>query len=105
MVAYAQGMAGNTDMNKKIINELLIRESQYFVSPTMIAIAYMGQANYENALVWSEKALEVNDAFHVWLLLTLFEPIHGNQRFIEIIKKSKLEEALYKLYPVLSTAD
>lgn len=96
LVAYSQGMVGNMKMNEKIINVLLDREARYFVSPTMIAIAYLGQGNYDKVLEWSEKANSVKDGFRNWLVMNMFEPMHNDQRFIKLLKDFNLYET-YKI--------
>ena len=98
MVAYLQGMVGNTKMNEKIINVLLEREARYFVSPTMIAIAYLGQGDHDKVLEWSEKAHKIKDGFRNWLLMTMFEPMHKDQRFIDLLKEFELYDAYTILY-------
>ena len=98
LVSYLHAMVGNAQMNEKILEVLLDRESRHFVSPTMIAIAYLGQSNHDKVLEWSEKAHEIKDGFRNWLLMTMFQPMHKDHRFIAMLKKFELYEAYKILY-------
>ena len=98
LVAYTYGMLGNTAMTEKITNVLIERENNYYISPTMIAIAYLGIGDHEKVLEWMEKAYIEKDSWYYWLLLTMFEPLYEDPRFIELMKKFNIYTTYQMLY-------
>ena len=100
LVAYAQGKVGNTQKAEKIIHYLVEKQKTQFISPTTIALAYLGLGNKEKAVQWLEESYDDSkqDAFLFWTLLSMFEPLHQDQRFIELLNKFDLYATYQLLY-------
>jgi hypothetical protein len=64
----------------------------------MIAIAYLGLGDYNKVLQWAEKACSEQDAWRIWLLMTMFEPMHKDQRFLALLKKFEIYNAYRLMY-------
>jgi len=99
LVAYTQGNLGNYEMCNRIIDVLLKRRENQYVSSIVIAIAYMGISDYENVFSWLETAKKENDDWTMWLLFSVFEPLHGHPEFIEYLKDFKIYKTFQKIYP------
>ena len=98
LVAYAQGKVGNTQKAEKIINFLVEKQKTQFISPATISLAYLGLGDKEKALQWIEEAYLQQDGFSFWTLLSMFEPLHEDPRFIEMLKKFGIFDAYRILY-------
>ena len=85
-------------MTEKITNTLIERGNKHYVSPTMIAIAYLCLGNHDKVLEWVEKAYIEKNAWFYWLLLTVFEPLQEDPRFIDLLKNFDIYTTFQILY-------
>jgi TolB-like protein len=98
LVAYTHGMVGNTSEALKIVGYLERRSEQIYIPATMLAIAYLGLDDRENMYKWLDRAYHEKGGWYGWMLLTLFEPLHQEQRFLDLLKKFDLYETFLKYY-------
>jgi tetratricopeptide (TPR) repeat protein len=90
--AYALGKTGQTPEALSLIAELTERARHDFVAGNLLAIAYMGVGNKEEALRWLEHAFEqrtqlsdLNRRAYFWL-----QPLHSDPRFQDLIRRLRL---------------
>ena len=90
--AYIQGRAGHTEDARRALNELLRLNPHTPVDPIIIAQAYTGLGEKQEALIWLEKAY----AQHSDELVTLkvnpaYDSLRGEPRFQELLRRLKLQ--------------
>jgi len=91
-LAYVYGMAGEKDKAKEILNLLLEKSKDHYISSYHIALIYCGLGNYDETLIWIEKAYQERDNWMLWLkVYPVFDPLREDQRFKEIMKKVGLK--------------
>ena len=100
LVAYTHGKVGNFSRAKKITDFLVRHSKETYIPPTMIAIAFLGMDDKGKTFEWLEKANHEKDGWINWILLTLFEPLHGDPRFVELLKKSNYYSTYASLYDI-----
>jgi class 3 adenylate cyclase/TolB-like protein len=101
MVAYSYGMVDNQEMSIKITNTIVERANRSFVSPVMIAIASLGVDDYDQSMDWLERAYLEKDAFILWILMDIFQPLHDDPRFLKLIKQVPFHPMITYIYPEL----
>jgi adenylate cyclase len=87
-LGYAYGKAGQPDKAKKIAEYLIEKSKTRYIPPCFIGFVFLGMNDQENALLYFEKAAEVND---YWLttydIEPWFDPIRDNARFKSLQQK------------------
>ena len=79
--AYIQGRAGRTEDARRALNELLRLQSHSSVDPIVIAQAYAGLGEKQEALVWLEKAYTQHSDELVSLKVhPAYDPLRGEPR-------------------------
>ena len=89
-MAYAK--LGQTDRARTILADLVDQSQQNHVPPTPVAALYLVLGEYDLGLQWLEKAYEKHDSWTRLLKTdTVFDPVRGDPRFLEILKKVGLD--------------
>lgn len=87
--AYAE--SGRRDEANKIINELLERSKNEYISPYELAIIHVGLKDNESALEQLEKAYDDRAGWMIYLNVDpIFDPIRSDPRFIQLVHRMKL---------------
>jgi TolB-like protein/Flp pilus assembly protein TadD len=85
-LGYIYGIAGNRDKALEILNQYLELSKKEFVSPTHIAIIYIGLGEKDNALEWLEKTYEQNEAGLQFIKVDpMFDNLRSDPRFQDIL--------------------
>ena len=92
-IGYANGLLGNDEQAKAVLDELTDLAGQRFVPPLNIALIHNGLGDDESTLTWLERAYKVRD-----VLLSAFitvdpswDRLRENLRFKRILKGMNLE--------------
>ena len=96
-MGYSYGLSGEIDKAEQILNELIERKTNEYVSPISIALIYFGLKDYERGFDWLERACEKRV---LWLpfIMTAFKynPVYThvtqNPRYETLLKKMGLPE-------------
>jgi TolB-like protein len=92
-LAYAYARSAKIVEAKQLIDELLKLSKKEYVSGYHMASIYMGLNKKERALEWLEKAVEERSTTLVFIMVDpIFESLHNNSRFNEILRKIGLEK-------------
>lgn len=87
--AYAE--SGRRDEAIKIINELLDRSKNEYVSPYDVAVIYVGLRDTKRAFEQLEKAYDDRAGWMINLNVDpIFDPIRSDPRFTELVHRMKL---------------
>jgi TolB-like protein/Tfp pilus assembly protein PilF len=87
-LAYAHAAAGNRRAAERLLAELLERWRTEYVSSLVIAVAYAGLGDREQAVRWLENAASVHDPFLTYLsMIPAFDPLRADPRFSQVLKK------------------
>jgi TolB-like protein/Flp pilus assembly protein TadD len=87
--AYAQ--SGRRDEAIKIINELLERSKNEYISPYDLAIIHVGLKDTESALEQLEKAYDDRAGWMIYLNVEpMLDPIRSEPRFVALVRRMKL---------------
>ena len=81
-LGYIYGIAGNRDKALEILNQYLELSKKEFVSPSHIAIIYIGLGEKDNALEWLEKTYEQNETGLQFIKVDpMFDNLQSDPRF------------------------
>jgi adenylate cyclase len=87
--AYAE--SGRRDEAIKIINELLERSKNEYISPYDVAVIYVGLRDTKRAFEQLEKAYDDRAGWMIHLNVDpIFDPIRSDPRFTELVHRMKL---------------
>lgn len=87
--AYAE--SGRRDEAIKIVNELLERSKNEYISPYDVAIIYVGLRDRERAFEQLEKAYNDRAGWMIHLNVDpIFDPIRSDPRYTELVHRMKL---------------
>lgn len=91
LLGYGYAVAGRCDEAKAILKELDHLQRRQYVSPSEIALIYIGLDERDQAFVWLEKAYHER----AWLLGFLkvepiFDPLRSDPRFTELMRRVSL---------------
>jgi TolB-like protein/Tfp pilus assembly protein PilF len=90
--AYIQGRAGHTEDARRALNELLRLNPHTPVDPIVIAQAYAGLGEKEEALIWLEKAYARHSNELVALKVgPAYDPLRGDPRFQNLLRRLRLQ--------------
>ncbi len=90
-LAYVYSKAGDTENAELMIEVLLDKAENEFVSPFWISVAYCGIGDYDTSIAWLEKAAEQRDGVLVYLnVIPIFDDIHSDPRFINLLSRMGL---------------
>jgi TolB-like protein/Flp pilus assembly protein TadD len=87
-LAHVYAVTGQRDAARKILNELLTRSRQSYVSPTNIAVVYTGLEEKTSAFEWLERAYdERNVGLFTLKVHPIFEGLRSDPRFRELLRR------------------
>ncbi len=92
-LGYAYGMAGQRDKALEILQTLQDRAQRQHVVAYAFAPLYVGLGDYEKAVdaLWRDYE-EDSTPFLLWLkVFPVFDPLHSEPRFIELLRKIGVE--------------
>ena len=90
-LGYSYAMAGRRDDALMMLELLLERTEEEYVSPYWIALVHTGMGNMDEAFRWLEKGYQEKDGNMVYLkVMPIFDNLRSDKRFISILKKMKL---------------
>jgi TolB-like protein/Tfp pilus assembly protein PilF len=85
-LAYVYSVSGNDEDAKNMIELLLEKSEEEYISPFWIAVAHAGLGEKDKTLAWLEKALSIKDGSLVFLkVIPIFEHLHSEPRFVNIL--------------------
>jgi TolB-like protein/tetratricopeptide (TPR) repeat protein len=90
-LAYALAAAGRRAEAVTLLDELLERARQRFVSPTLVAQVYIGLRDAPRALHWLRRAHEMRAADLVWLKVRpVFDPLREEPEYQDLLREMGL---------------
>jgi tetratricopeptide (TPR) repeat protein len=90
--AYIQARAGHREDAHWALNELLRLNPHTPVDPIIIAQAYAGLGEKQNALAWLEKAYaQRSDELVTLKVYPAYDPLRGDPRFQELLRRLRLQ--------------
>ena len=90
-LAYVYSMSGNNEDAQNMIELLLEKSEEEYVSPFWIAVAHAGLGEKDKTLTWLEKAFSIKDGSLVFLeVIPIFKHLHSDPRFINILTQMGL---------------
>jgi TolB-like protein/DNA-binding winged helix-turn-helix (wHTH) protein len=91
--AYIRGRAGQTADGRRALHELLQLDRSRPIDPMVIAQAYVGLGDKEQALGWLEKAYVQHSAELISLKVNPgFDPLRGDPRFQDLLRRVGLAD-------------
>jgi TolB-like protein/Tfp pilus assembly protein PilF len=92
MLGHAYAVSGKKDEAQKVLDELIKLSQQEYALSYFIAMIYTGLGEKDQAFEWLQKAYEERSDFLLDLNITpVFDSLHSDPRFIELLKKVGLE--------------
>jgi TolB-like protein/Tfp pilus assembly protein PilF len=87
-LGYAYAVSGNRDEALNILEELIEKSKQMYVSPLCIAYVYVGLGMKEDAFEWMERAYEIHDGnivlLNVW---PMWDSVQADPRFQDLLRR------------------
>ncbi len=92
-LGYAYAVSGKHEDAMMMLELLLGRSENEYVSPYWIAIVYIGLGDKDQAFRWMEKAYQEKDGTIAYLnVIPIFDNLRSDERFISLIHKLKLKK-------------
>jgi len=90
-LGYVYSISGNDEDAENMLELLLEKSKEEYVSPFWIAVAYTGLDNKDKSINWLEKACEQRDGSLVYIdVIPIFEHLHSDPKFINILNQMGL---------------
>ena len=87
-LGWALGLAGQTEEALALLGELEQRRSKQYVGGWLLAHVSLGMGDYEQTIVWLEKATEEHDGLLPFLnIWCAFDPLRSDPRFQALLRK------------------
>jgi adenylate cyclase len=87
-LGYAYALSGRTEDAQNMVELLIERSQNEYVSPFWLAVTYVGLNNHEEAIKCLEQAYEERDGAIIYLdVIPVFDPLRGDERFGELLGK------------------
>jgi tetratricopeptide (TPR) repeat protein len=87
-LGYAYALSGRVEDAENMVELLIERSEEEYVSPFWLAVAYVGLENHDSAIKCLEQAYEERDGAMIYLdVIPVFDPLRGDERFGELLGK------------------
>ena len=87
-LGYAYARAGRRNEAQVILDKLVTRRKQHFVSPFMIALLSTALDKKDEAIDWLNKAVDERDPQLIWVgVEPQLDPLRTDQRFKQLLQK------------------
>jgi TolB-like protein/DNA-binding winged helix-turn-helix (wHTH) protein/Flp pilus assembly protein TadD len=91
--AWAYGSAGNKREATKLLSELKEMAQHQYVSPTLLADAYLGIGDKDKALAWLERGCEDHDGWGWYYKINpVYDPLRSEPRFQTLLRRMNFQE-------------
>ncbi|NIM91464.1 MAG: protein kinase [Candidatus Aminicenantes bacterium] len=91
-LAFAYVKAGQKNEARKILDEMLKRSEQTYVSPYYIGYVYIALGEDDQGFRWLDKAIEEQDSWLRYLKIEqAFDRVRSDLRYKELLKKIRLD--------------
>ncbi len=82
-LGYAYAQSGRTEDAQNMIELLIERSENEYVSPFWLAVAYVGLDNHDEAIKCLERAYEERDGAIIYLdVIPVFDPLRADERIV-----------------------
>ncbi len=86
ITGYVHAVSGKEDDAKNLLEILLEKSQEEYVSPFWIAVLYAGLGQKDESLTWLEKSCDIRDGVLVYInVIPIFEHLHSDPRFVNIL--------------------
>ncbi len=86
------GREGRRDEARKILTELETRAGAGYVPPSSSAFVFLGLGEFDPAIKWIDRAIEVRDPLVFALKVSLhYDPLRGHPRYAQLLRKMNME--------------
>jgi len=90
-LAYVLGRMGQGAEAQAILAELEARAATEYISPVAFATIFIGLADYDRALDWTEKAVDARRGWVAYLNVNpILDPMRGHPKFEMLVKRMQL---------------
>lgn len=92
-LGHAYAMSGKRGAAQKILDELMERARQSYVSPDYMAIVYLSMGDKDHAFEWLEKAYEARASNLIYLKVDpVYDSLRQDPRFRHLLRRMNLPE-------------
>jgi serine/threonine protein kinase/tetratricopeptide (TPR) repeat protein len=94
LLGYAYGLAGQKQQAQEILQQIIQGAEEHYIKPTSCALVCVGLGQYEQAIMWLQKAyVEERSVYLTHLKVeSPWDPLRSNPKFIDLLKKMGLEK-------------
>ncbi|HUF23572.1 MAG TPA: protein kinase [Vicinamibacterales bacterium] len=94
LIAYACGGAGQYIEGARLVEDIIARANSEYISPTIVAGAYVGLGKLDDAMIWYERAYEERSPGLIYLgVEPLLDPLRQDPRFVSLLRRIGLERS------------
>ncbi|HUF27067.1 MAG TPA: protein kinase [Gemmatimonadaceae bacterium] len=91
LLAYVLARAGRRVEAERIATELVARTAQEYVSPTMIALAFLGLDDHDAAFRWLNRAVDEFEKHSIEINMDpIFAPLRDDPRYRQLLSRMNL---------------
>jgi serine/threonine protein kinase/tetratricopeptide (TPR) repeat protein len=92
-LTYAYGRAGRRNDARELLDQMETMATTAYVSPSTVAIGYVGLDDWDAAFQWWNQAVDVRDPLIVPIkTFPFFDPVRGDPRYRAILRRMNLSE-------------
>jgi tetratricopeptide (TPR) repeat protein len=85
-LGYAYALSGRTEDAENMVELLIERSEDEYISPFWLAVTYVGLDNHDEAIKCLERAYDERDGAIFYLdVIPVFDPLRGDERFGELL--------------------
>jgi tetratricopeptide (TPR) repeat protein len=97
ILGYYYARSGDKSRAEGLLQDLRALSSRRYVSPTSMALVWVGLGEKDRAFEWLDEAYKMKDPLLSWLKIdSVFEPLRSDRRYFELLKNVNLETGDYE---------
>jgi TolB-like protein/Flp pilus assembly protein TadD len=97
VLGYCCARSGNKHRANELLQQLHALSNRRYVSPTSVALIWIGLGEKDRAFEWLDEAYKMKDPLLSWLKIdNLFEPLRSDRRYFQLLKNINLESGDYE---------
>jgi serine/threonine protein kinase/tetratricopeptide (TPR) repeat protein len=91
VLGYAHARAGNRDRANSLLQELMARSSERYVSAMWVALVHLGLSDHESLFRWLDRAFDERDGSLILITAAVeFDPVREDPRFKSLLGRMGL---------------
>ncbi len=97
VLGYYYARSGDKGRAEELLQDLRRLSGRRYVSPTAVALIWVGLGEKDRAFEWLDEAHKTKDPLLSWLKIdSVFQPLRSDRRYFQLLKSINLEAGDYE---------